>query len=440
MKNTAIEKFCDWGMVFSLCALIFVLPVSIALLDSFAGLTIFFYFLKKINRMCLDWPVSTSQMNLLSKIRFIWKSFSPPDNFLNRPLQFLSLAVFISVIFSQYPALSLAAFVGKFLKCIFLYFSFIEAFSDEKRIRIFLALFMLSAFVTILSGIVQYCQGHDFLKRHSFAGGRINASFFTANGFGAYLLPVIGLVACLSFAAIVRQRSWILGGVLILFLVLSLTCLCWTYSRSSWVGFLAIIFVMFLLDRRKALLAGALLLVFILTFLPSLHYVRHLHLINDINSDQNENTPFNLKPLLRQGGSGRHDFWKKAISIIRSSPVYGTGLNTYSRVIKRDHNLAEQWYAHNSYLQMTAETGLLGLACFLWMLFVLLRYGLVYCKQFEDYWPLTYLQGSVAGLFGYLIQSFFDNTFYSVQLSVLLWTLIGLMVAITRLKLTREGA
>ena len=118
---------------------------------------------------------------------------------------------------------------------------------------------------------------------------------------------------------------------------------------------------------------------------------------------------------------GRFSFWKNAISIVHSSPVWGTGLNTYTRVLRRNPNRGTWWYAHNCYLQTAAETGLLGLACFLWMLFVLLRHGLVHCQQIKDLWPLTFLQGTVAGLIGFLAQSFFDNTFYTVQLSMLMW-------------------
>ena len=102
-SSVSLDVICDWGIVFSLCALIFVLPASIAVVDSFAGLAILFYLLKKINRIVIDWPLKTSHLNFLGKILFIWKSFSPPVNFLNRPLQFLVLAMFISVLFSQYP-------------------------------------------------------------------------------------------------------------------------------------------------------------------------------------------------------------------------------------------------------------------------------------------------------------------------------------------------
>lgn len=445
MKSGWFGVFCDWGIVFSLCALIFVLPASIAWLDSFAALAVSFYLLKKINRIVNDWPLRTSCLNLLGKGHFIWKGFAPPENFLNLPLQFLTLAVAVSVLFSQYPELSLLAFMGKFLKYIFLYFSFIEAFSNEKRIRIFLTFFLLSAFIAALSGIVQHYTGRDFIKGqligtgHFISMGRISSSFSGANGFGAYLLPVIGLVAYFLYSAIVSNKSWILGGGLAIFLVLLMACLCWTYSRSSWIGYLTILFVMALSDRRKALFAGTLFLVFIFMFLPSLSNVRHLHLVNDnsgvglqeeasfqdIGSVLKQGPVYCVKLLLEKGGSGRLAFWKKAVSIIRSSPIYGTGLNTYFRVIKRDPDRRTWWYAHNSYLQMAAENGLVGLACFLWMLFVLLRQGFNYCK-------LPFLQGIVFGLFGFLVQSFFDNTFYVVQLAVFMWLIFGLIVAVIR--------
>ena len=427
MKNTAIEEFCDGGIVFSLCVSIFVLPASIACLDSFAALAIFFYLLKKISRMVIDRP----------KINAVWKSFAPPKNILDRPLQYLALAVFISVLFSQYPHLSFVAFIGKFLKCVFLYFCFIEAFRDEKRIRIFLNFFFLSAFITALSGIVQHYTGRDFIKGHLFGQEnfmtieRVNSSFFTANGFGTYLLPVIGLIAHFLYTAIDRKKSWFLGGILAVFLVLLLACLCWTYSRSSWIGYLAILFVMTLLDRRKIFYAGVLLLVFIFIFLPSLNNVRHMHLIND--NDRGGQQEESVRSILDQGGSGRIVYWKKAISIIRTSPVWGTGLNTYSRVIRRDPDQKTWLYAHNCYLQMAAETGLFGLFSFLWMLFVLLRKGIDHCKNIKHSWSLTLLQGAISGLFGFWVQSFFDNTFYTVQLGVYMWLIVGLMVAGMRL-------
>jgi hypothetical protein len=82
IDDNKFGEFCGRGIVFSLCALIFVLPVSIALLDSFAALAIVFYLLKKINCIVIDWPFQTSRLNFLGNIHFIWKGFAPPANFL----------------------------------------------------------------------------------------------------------------------------------------------------------------------------------------------------------------------------------------------------------------------------------------------------------------------------------------------------------------------
>ena len=228
-----------------------------------------------------------------------------------------------------------------------------------------------------------------------------------------------------------------ISAVLAFFMVLLLACLCWTYSRSAWIGFLVILLAAVVLDRRKFLFIGFFALVFVLIFLPSLDNIRHMHLITDNSntSIQKEISTGGLKSILQEGGSGRFAFWNKALSIIRSSPLYGTGLNTYSKIIQQDPNPQTWWYAHNCYLQMAAETGILGLACFLWMLFVLLQNGVVFCYRFNEWKALTLLQGTVASLFGFLVQSFFDNTLYTVQLNALFWVLVGLMVAVIRLNL-----
>jgi len=173
MKNLAIENFCDRGIVFGLCASIFVLPASVAYLDSFAALTVFFYLLKKIYRIGIDWPLRSAHLNILGKARSIWNGFAPPENILGRPLQLLSLAIFISVIFSQYPTLSLLAFFGKFVKGVFVYFSFIEAMRGEKRVRMFLTFFLASAFITALYGVIQQFYGHDFIKAQEMSPKKI---------------------------------------------------------------------------------------------------------------------------------------------------------------------------------------------------------------------------------------------------------------------------
>ena len=172
------------------------------------------YLSKKINRIILEWPLKTSSLNYLERVCFVWKSFAPSVNVINVPLQFLCFIVFLSVIFSQYPGLSFLAFMGKFIKGVFLYFSIIEAFSDKKSVGIFLYSLMASAFLTSLSGAVQHYTGRDFIKGHLIgtenliSSGRINSTFFGANGFGACLIAIIGLMAHMLFSSISQQKAY----------------------------------------------------------------------------------------------------------------------------------------------------------------------------------------------------------------------------------------
>jgi putative inorganic carbon (HCO3(-)) transporter len=439
IKNNSIaDHICDGGIVFALCAAIFVLPVSIALLDSFVALAVFFFFVKRINRLVRQWSL-TRDLKGQDKFFFVIKGLAPQDNYLNRPLLFLTLAVLASVVFSQYPKLSLYAFGGKFLKSIFMYFSFIEVANSKKRLAIFVGVFLLSGLIVSSSGAVQHYSGKDFLRGHVIgtenfiSTHRINSTFMTPNGFGAYLLPIIGLVAHALFTAFTRRR-WIGSVILLLLFALLLACVCWTYSRSAWVGYLAILFFMASLDYRKILYAGVLLLIFIFVFLPSLNHIRHLYLIND-NAGSKISSTTGPQDLLTQGGSGRAAYWKNAISFIHSSPFVGTGLNTYSRMVMRNPDSRTWWYAHNCYLQAAAETGVIGLACLLLVFGSTLWYGISHLRTVQDPWVFSMLQGAVAGLGGFFIQSFFDNTFYTVQLSLLMWMMIALIVSLTRLKL-----
>ncbi|MBL7198377.1 MAG: hypothetical protein ISS47_09810 [Candidatus Omnitrophica bacterium] len=82
-------------------------------------------------------------------------------------------------------------------------------------------------------------------------------------------------------------------------------------------------------------------------------------------------------------------------------------------------------YAHNCYLQMLAEIGIIGLASFLWIIGRLFKSSIRSFKKSRD----LLLLGLLAGIIAFLVHSFFDTNLYSLQLSVLFWAMLGLTVA-----------
>ena len=86
-----------------------------------------------------------------------------------------------------------------------------------------------------------------------------------------------------------------------------------------------------------------------------------------------------LAPDRNPGVDLRLSAWRDAVHLFRSRPITGTGLGTYDEVTYRldgttaDPYFRQQgWHAHNVYLHLLAETGILGLTawCYFWYVIV----------------------------------------------------------------------
>jgi len=437
-----IQKTIIWhdrAMAFSFYALIYFLPISIALLESFAGLALFFYLFKRgtmfyvqIKKGSFSWQT----LYFPKKIFAFLRAFKPVKNFLNWPIGILLFFILISAIVSQIPALSFRGYVGKTLQYVFLYFTFLECIHSRKRIKIFLTVYLISFALICINGIFQKFTGQDFIYGQPIDGMRIFSSLRHANDFGAYLILIIPVLFSLSILLGRRERTAVPGEssdflvftslitrvIIFLLFILALICLGLTFSRGAWLAFaLSLVFMGF---RKLKFLLPCLLLV--AAFL-SISYPYLIEQRSALWGNQ-----WNLKDLLSFTSSNRLLYWQGTAQIIKEYPLFGTGLNTYSLIVG---NYKQQFggYAHNCYLQMTAETGLFGLAAFLWMLFVLFRNSFKGLRLIEGRAYQLLLFGLLTGLLAFLIHGFFDTIFYSVQLSSLMWVIMGMIVTLQKI-------
>ncbi|MBO1769487.1 O-antigen ligase [Agrococcus sp. TF02-05] len=75
---------------------------------------------------------------------------------------------------------------------------------------------------------------------------------------------------------------------------------------------------------------------------------------------------------IAEDGSGRFDTWASSIEIVQASPILGVGAGSYSKV--STELFGRGTLAHNTYLQMAAEWGLLlAVVFFAWLFLVLAR-------------------------------------------------------------------
>ncbi len=133
----------------------------------------------------------------------------------------------------------------------------------------------------------------------------------------------------------------------------------------------------------------------------------------------------------------RLEIWQDVVRMIQERPLFGHGINTFMSIFQEYFPLAKHGptYAHNCYLQIAAETGLFGLVTFS---FIIARIFQSYFKNprvlaLEDETLKWISIGLISGIFGFLVHSFFDTHFYTLQHSSLFWYMVGLLVAISNI-------
>lgn len=130
--------------------------------------------------------------------------------------------------------------------------------------------------------------------------------------------------------------------------------------------------------------------------------------------------------------SGRIHFWKTAIEIIKTYPLFGSGFDSFGVAYTRfdtQIGLFRVENAHNEYLQVLAEGGIVGFACLAGFLFLLFRNGVKNLLATKEPLMRGLVIGSLAGCFGMVIHSFFDfplrtpsNALFFLLLAVLATT------------------
>jgi len=318
-----------------------------------------------------------------------------------------------------------------------------------------------------LNGLNQYLSGKGFIHGLTLMKDyRVRSSFKHANDFASYMLlfaPAVisGLLLQWYYLgnifkdngkeanSFINFNFWPLKIVTIFVSSLSFLTIGWSYSRGAWLGLFTALAVMGLNIRRAIPLLLLAVIVFINIFLPLMKEARDVSFLTDsvYQYEKGRRTlkegdlsaadfaKLNLNSLKQFGGMGRSGFWKEASVIIHRYPVFGSGLNTYSQ-INQDRGGG---YPHNCYLHMAAETGILGLMSFLWVLYIIFRDGIKYISIVDDKSLKFILIGFIAGLFGFLVHSFFDTNFYSVQLGASFWIVLGIVVALQKIGLSNNA-
>ena len=130
--------------------------------------------------------------------------------------------------------------------------------------------------------------------------------------------------------------------------------------------------------------------------------------------------------------SDRMNIWSIAWRMFMHNPWIGLGLGTFMfnfrKFMIKDYTYGVP-YAHNCYLQILCEIGIIGLVSFLSILVLFFLNGVRIIMSHEKTFLWYILLASLASILGYCVQMSVETILYSLDLGMLFWLILGLGVA-----------
>lgn len=324
--NITLNKLGFWIILF----LSFSVNISVAGINLAVGL-LFILLLIKVLKKEVD-------------IKEVYKNYK---EVINSMLIFFVVLI-LSILMSDYYRLGLD-YLDKILRYLIIFFSIIYFTKDRKQInKIFITLSISILFSSVYS-IYQYFS-LNIRRASGFLPTLTNESV---------LLMVLSIMIMLVYRTKNKFKYYYLFVTLISFFSLVVS-----NTRGAWVAFIAaLILFSFLVDKRIIISIFIISIIFI-TIFPS--FQTRFNSIFDIsNSSNNE----------------RILMWRSAIEMWKEKPILGHGIGSFEKLypekyMLKNARLKSRRYAHSNIFDLLAETGILGLASYLYLFIVIIKHGL----------------------------------------------------------------
>lgn len=362
----------------------------------------------------LFWAV---RMALLRK----WEFVRTP---LDIPLLFLVFTGIVSVFTAADPWYSLHELRGEMLKGIALFYLAVNNLRSESRAKAVFWALIAGAVVMDVYGVYHYLMesGQSVVQEGSLHRGSVELA--------TYVIQVLPYI----FLGVLWSPRFRLRAPLFLLLGLHLLVLHMTFSRAGWgsVVLMGLLILFILTPTRKSILIGlAALLMFSGFVFQSGFFLRGGYF-----------TPGCSLPTWHPGPAerARLEVWSFSLDYIRQHPFEGIGFGRHSFLKKFPERKESPqtrgiWHTHNTFLNLTLQMGLQGLAVFLFVLY----------RIFRTLWPgvghgLTWLRSGfsrvmVIGAFtmtvGYCFRNITDDIFNN-DAALLFWLLVGCAFSLKR--------
>lgn len=338
----------------------------------------------------------------------------------------------------------------------FLFFMIcVKVTSKRESVEKLGSLITVLVFLVTILGLVQRLVGNDRIlwKSYTAAPDAFFGPFRNENHFGGFLgltFPLaLGLVRY-RFEHIQREQaletqktafwmnwaSLMNTGVVFLFFLIILTLAACFFSLARVPSIIllfccAVYFVLYGMSRHSVKFYLTLLVIFVCSFLL-LQWLGYGIVTHN----------FQMESLQSSLGL-RLDVAKQSFSLFYAFPFFGTGLGTYSfissKVVSRLINEVSWNQAHNDYVELLTDTGIVGFCLFMGTIVLAVSLGIIQSRKNPSHWSRTMTSQALISIFCIGVMEFFDYHLKIPSIALLFVLQLALLLQCSHFKLDEKS-
>ena len=329
---------------------------------------------------------------------------------LNRPILFYVVANIVStllgVLWGNVNGTSGFFYVLKYVEYFVVYYMIVNNVDDRDQARRLVVAAFLTAAIVSLVGIAQIPSGE-----------RVSAPFEgeigEPNTFGGYLLFMIAIAGGIALETHrMRLRAICVGLMGLMALPFA-----FTLSRASYLGVVPAFLVLTWLTRQRKFMVGLLLLLVVCS--PILAFVAPTpvtqRILYTFEPEKGQATVRLGHVAFDPSTSARLISFRAALEGFARRPIFGYGVTGFA-------------FMDAQYSRVLVETGLVGLAAFLALVWAVIKSGMAAFRQLRESEDRGIALGFVAGTVGLLVHAIGSNTFIIVRIMEPFWFFAGVIV------------
>lgn len=332
----------------------------------------------------------------------------------------MTIAISACISISMAESIKIAMLMISF---VIFYFVIINVVTTKKQLLSILNVLVIVATLTAVYGIYQYMNGDVYSK--AWLDGdmfeeikmRVYSTLENPNVYGEYLLFIIPVIAALLWT----QKGFKKKLFYLICLGLTGVALILTFSRGCYLGIIFAIFILAVIIDKRFIFLGILLLFLSPFILPEAIINRFMSIGNMADSSTSYRVYIWLGTLAML-----KDFWLSGV---------GMGITSFNTIYPiYSYNNIVAPHSHNLYLQVIVEYGIVGFIVMCGVMYNYFKELFISMKVKKD----IVTGGLMAGMFGFLLQSMTDHTWYNYRVFMMFWVIIGLSIVSSKMNIREK--